>query len=131
WDTTFGGGDGIADSGLTGHGEAIALAADGSILVAGSPDSGANITGRIAVVRYHPDGTLDPSFGAGGDDGDGIVTAESGYSDTAGFILAVAPNGKILVGIDGASVTRFTANGQLDTTFDGGRVFPPSGHGQT
>src|SRR5262245_58152539 len=49
-------------------GEAVAVQADGKIVVVGSSSGGTD----IAVVRYDTDGSLDTSFGGG----DGIVTTD-------------------------------------------------------
>ncbi len=75
----------------------------------------------FTLVRYLPDGALDPSFGAGG-----IVTA-TGVTGRA-FAIAIQPDGKLVVaGDDTASqatrVARFEPDGKVDRQFgDGGVV---------
>lgn len=101
--------------------QAIAVQPDGKVIAAGS-------TGDFALARYNVDGTLDSSFGVGGQ-----TTAEiSRFGDSANGI-ALQPDGKIILvgysevraGTDGRdfAVARFKADGSLDTTFgDGGKV---------
>src|SRR5689334_529639 len=74
--TDFGGADAAA---------AVAVQADGKIVVAGS--SG----GDFALARYGTDGTPDPSFS-----GDGMVTTDLGGTD-AGQDVAIQADGKIVV----------------------------------
>jgi len=108
-------GDGMAatDVGTSGVPRALAVQPDGKIVAAGN-------AGGVAVVRYHPDGTLDASF-----DGDGIVitTAPGGARAEA---VALQPDGKIVVaGSAGSpflsvlSVWRYESDGSPDATFDG------------
>ncbi len=51
---------GVADSGISGSGHAIALQGDGDIVAAGYA------TGISCLIRYLPDGTLDTAFGTNG-----------------------------------------------------------------
>jgi uncharacterized delta-60 repeat protein len=103
----------------------VAIQPDGKIIVAG--DRRTPSGNEVALVRYHPNGSLDHTFS-----GDGKVTAEISYSPTflsAVFIsdLALQPDGKILVlgyEIDTEIVSyyfllRYNANGSLDNTFSG------------
>ncbi|HQW04870.1 MAG TPA: hypothetical protein PLV08_06745 [Flavobacteriales bacterium] len=94
---------------------AIALQADGKILVAGSA---ALASKDFAVARYLPDGTLDATFS-----GDGIATIGLSEEDVANTVL-VQPDGKILLGgyyTTGGGhlfgVARFNSNGTPDTGF--------------
>lgn len=96
---------------------AIAVQGDGKIVAAGFTRTAQNKD--LALVRYLPDGSLDPTFGAagkavlpiGGDDeaaaialqGDGKIVV-AGYTSVAGRDLLVA---------------RFTAAGVPDATFNG------------
>src|SRR5262249_46637552 len=63
FDSTFGG-TGIVTTDFFGNsdfGAAVAVQPDGKIVVAGSVQSGADVTtSDFAVARYLPDGTLDP-----------------------------------------------------------------------
>jgi uncharacterized delta-60 repeat protein len=116
-DATFGSGgrvttDPAVDPLLAGFGSfvGVAIQADGKIVVA---------SGR-AVLRYNPDGTLDPTFGTAG-----IVTNVAGF---AGANPLIQRDGKILV--VGEGLTRFNSDGSLDSTFgQGGKVQVSGGGG--
>jgi uncharacterized delta-60 repeat protein len=111
---------------------AVAFAADGSLLVTGST-SGVSYT-RLVLVRFSPNGEVDPAFGAVG-----VTMAGSDFYGR-GRTIALQPDGKILVGgktgrypaRDGFPkirnghqadfvVARFRIDGTLDSGFgDGG-----------
>jgi uncharacterized delta-60 repeat protein len=96
---------------------AIAIQPDGKILAAGRSDATGNNL-NFAVVRYMPNGQLDPSFGTGG-----MVVTSFADSDAEGRAIAVQPDGKIVVaGLSAAAfaLARYTAGGALDTTFGTG-----------
>lgn len=105
--------------------EAMAVAPDGKILVAGSAGG---FPSDFGLVRYLPNGRLDESFGDGG-----RVITDFGYDDKA-QALAIQPDGKIVVAghgsLQGKSVedidfalARYNADGTLDTSFGtGGKV---------
>jgi uncharacterized delta-60 repeat protein len=115
---------------------AMAALPGGKILAAGTsgPD--------IVLLRYLADGRLDPSFGRGGEDGDGVVETDFGRDEVAND-MAVLPDGRILIaggsgrgagGQEQAVVVRYLSDGQLDGTFAGGgrlafdpRVYLPFG----
>lgn len=106
---------------------ALALQPDGKIIVSGQAFNG--VKNDFALARYLPNGTLDPTFGAGGK-----VTTGFGTSDEVSYGLAVQPDGKIVVGgyAAGGSIdfalARYLPNGNLDPTFDGdGRVITQIG----
>lgn len=66
-DTTFGGGDGVADTDLAGRVNAISFTDDGSVVVVGSTPLVASLgSGELALVRYIADGRLDTRFAAAG-----------------------------------------------------------------
>ena len=104
---------------------AIALQPDGKIIAAGT-NSGNEVTPQSWVVaRFNPDGSLDPSFGNGGD-----VTTAFGLTSSVGAVT-LEPNGKVVV--LGSScgdrdpcelaLARYNADGNLDPSFgSGGRV---------
>ena len=69
--------------------QAIGLAQDGRVLVAGIHTGAAGTTGHIAVARLNSNGSLDTTFGAGG----AVTTAVAGQ----GSVTLVQPDGKILV----------------------------------
>lgn len=110
---------------------AVAIQGDGKIVAAGTSSNGANF--EFALARYHPDGTLDASFGAGG-----TATTPVGVSDAHATGVVVQGDGKIVVGgyagytYAGAdpdfALVRYDADGILDTAFGaGGKVTTPVG----
>jgi uncharacterized delta-60 repeat protein len=120
-DTTFGpGGQVTTLIGSVGAvARRIALQEDGKILVGGSAavDGTRN---NFAVARYHADGTLDSSFGAGGKVMSGIGRDHNGVANA----LRIQKDGKIILGgytIDGSNndfaLERYDPNGVLDPTF--------------
>lgn len=103
--------------------QSVAIQQDGKIVAAGSFD------GDFAVVRYNPDGSLDPTF-----DSDGKVTTPIGTSTDDAYSVAIQTDGKIVVAGSsfGANndfaVVRYNTNGSLDTSFNGtGKVTTPFG----
>src|SRR5213076_1055916 len=86
-DPSFGtGGIVSTDLGAAGQGNAAAVQPDGRIVVVGQSTSGAITT--TVLVRYNPDGTLDPSFGSGG-----IVSIDLGANAVA-TAVALQGDGK-------------------------------------
>ncbi len=106
----------------------LAVDSQNRILLLGTTPS-SNTGDNFVVTRYKADGTKDSAFGAGGTDGDGVVTIDFlGANDFAKAIL-VQPDGKIVVAgsaknnTDAFAIARLNANGTLDTTFgQGGKV---------
>jgi uncharacterized delta-60 repeat protein len=128
-DTTFGG-DGKVTTffGFGGHGNGVALQANGKLVVAGSSSELA----RFALARYRADGTLDTTFG-----GNGKVTTRMGHGETAATGVAIQVNGSVVVagytdtphefgdtfGPGKFALARYRVDGTLDTGFGGdGRV---------
>jgi uncharacterized delta-60 repeat protein len=116
-DTTFSS-DGIVITDISGFSESahtIALLPDGKILVAGGTNNGVDVD--LALVRYLPDGSLDPTFGI-----DGIVTSDHGGFEI-GQDMLLQPDGKIVIagytlGADWFyMLVRYTPDGSLDPTF--------------
>jgi len=111
------------------YGTAIERLADGKLLISAMLDRGGNPGSdtNFAVLRYLDNGALDTSFGSGG-------IAETSFStgEDRPFAMAIhADGGIVLAGwaplMPGSSfaIARFTADGQLDTSFgNGGRVRP-------
>ena len=98
---------------------AVAVQPDGKIVAVGEVDGGGQV--NVGLARYLADGTLDASFGTGGQ----VVTPFSAQDDYA-TAVSILPDGKILVSgtvtVSGASgtdfaVARYLSNGTLDTTF--------------
>jgi uncharacterized delta-60 repeat protein len=130
-DTTFGAGGTVrtdfvpAFGGSSDVAYALALQPDGKIVVAGV--SNGNGSNDFALARYHHDGALDTTFGAGG-----TVTTDFGGNDIA-YAVALQPDGKIVLAGHSASsgfpppaifaLARYTATGALDPSFgSGGKV---------
>ncbi len=124
-DTTFSG-DGKVITNISGNGaaRAVAIQADGKIVVAGEA------AGDFAVMRYHrANGSLDSSFG-----GDGIVTTDFGTSSDVARAIAIQADGRIVVagfsGNNTVAIARYNANGTLDTTFNGNPTSGSLGNGR-
>jgi uncharacterized delta-60 repeat protein len=121
-DTSFGSGGTVtlANTGVN----ALALQADGKLLLAGSTPSGGEL------VRLNTNGSLDTTFNSAGPR-PGTVTAGSGTG-----CLAISPgSGQIVVSGGavsgpGIGVARFNADGTPDTTFgQSGQVFTSFANG--
>src|SRR6266568_2136528 len=105
---------------------AVAVQPDGKILAAGYVFSSAS-NYDFALVRYLPDGSLDPSFGTNGK----VATDFHGSTDVARAV-ALQPDGRIVVAgyalrLDGPAfdfaLARYNADGSLDASFGvGGKV---------
>ena len=127
-DPTFGG-DGTVMTNLTPSYDVVngmALQPNGKIVVVGSVSAGSD-NGKIGVLRYRSDGTLDPAFG-----GDGIVLTDPTPTFDDGFAIGVEADGQIVVAGEAGSfspIARFVVlayepDGSLDATFGGdGMVF--------
>ena len=83
-----------------------------------SPPGGGGPASSFCVVRLRAaNGTLDPTFGAGGK-----RVIDFGTDDESVYGAALQPDGKIVLAGDSrlqVAVVRLKANGALDTTFDG------------
>lgn len=73
--------------------KAVAVQSDGKIIAAGASGLGQGPYGDFQLVRYETDGSLDPTFGAGG-----VVTTDSGGANDNVSAMIVQPDGKILIG---------------------------------
>jgi uncharacterized delta-60 repeat protein len=145
-DAGFGGGDGMVQTRLivprpsSETARDIAVQADGKLVVVGptnvsaiDPQGG---DGEFGIARYRPDGTLDPSFGAGGIDGDGRITTNfsddgtDNESEDEPSSVAIQSDGKVVVAgtSDGDfALARYLSSGALDPTFAPGG---PDGDGR-
>lgn len=107
--------------------QAVVLQPDGKIVAAGTlallDQTRKNFRGDavtlsdIALVRYLPDGRLDPTFGKAG-----TVITNVGPFDSASAI-ALQPNGNIVVGCGESgkiALAGYLPNGRLDPSFGGG-----------
>jgi len=91
------------------HAQAIALQANGKIIVGGYTDSGQDTD--FALVRYNSDGSLDQEFGLGG-----IVVLPIGSGDDTAHAVAVQTDGSILIaGAAGGTSGRVAAIARVDT----------------
>lgn len=113
--------DGIAVTAVNAGGEtgeAVAIQADGKIVVAGGSTAGATVD--FAAVRYNTDGSLDNSF-----DTNGRVSTPVGAGYDYPWAMAIQADGKIVLagvadngGQDDIGIVRFNTDGSLDLTFD-------------
>jgi uncharacterized delta-60 repeat protein len=101
--------------------EAVLVEPDGRIVAAGTGERGG--ASDIALVRYTADGSLDPTFGAGG-----IVTTDLAIFDSANA-LALRPDGRLLAAGGAASapfadfaLVSYASDGSLDTSFGSGGI---------
>lgn len=122
-DTTFGGAGIVTTSFSTGSDRAyaVALQADGKIVVAGYATGG---SGNVfAIARYNQsDGSLDATFGSGGKTTVSFATHPP-TSDTEARSVAIQADGKIVVGgfvNSTGAIARLNTNGSLDTSFASG-----------
>jgi uncharacterized delta-60 repeat protein len=122
-DPDFGGGGGmtwVAVGPGDSYGGAVAVQADGKIVVAGAGSSdGTDLD--FAVLRLLPDGWIDASFGDGGS-----VTTSFSAGDDKAWSLGIQPDGKIVVagtrrddGNGDFALARYLADGSLDLSFGG------------
>ncbi|PKK88115.1 MAG: hypothetical protein CVV64_20220, partial [Candidatus Wallbacteria bacterium HGW-Wallbacteria-1] len=94
----------------------VCLQGDDKILVAGTSYDGTR--NSLALVRYNPDGSLDPGF-----DTDGIVLLQIG-TDSSGYSVTTQPDNRILVAGDASDaeqsviLARYNIDGSPDTSFD-------------
>ncbi|MET0752910.1 MAG: hypothetical protein ABWZ66_06035 [Pyrinomonadaceae bacterium] len=121
-DTTFDS-DGRVDTnfGTASYGQAVAIQADGKIVVAGL--TGGSGIDDFALARYNADGSPDTSF-----DTDGILLTDFGAKSIDGAnALVIQPDGGIVAAGYGVAtdrtdgdfaLARYTTTGALDTTFD-------------
>jgi len=114
--------------GLTDDGRSLALQGDGKIVVSGWASQSINgtVVKRKVVLRYNVGGSLDTSFGVGGNvfsDAFAVMTSSSWPNPT----VALQPvNGQVKILLSGGSsdlsnanfmLERYNADGSLDTTF--------------
>lgn len=117
-DPSFGtGGSVITSFALDAQVNDLKIQKDGKIILVGF--TGAPNSLDFALVRYNSDGSLDASFGSGG-----IVTTDLGGNDQI-FEVILQPDGKLIVGgtsnvsgINQFVLTRYTAHGLVDLTFN-------------
>jgi uncharacterized delta-60 repeat protein len=123
------GGDGTVITNVTPSSDVVygmALQPNGRIVVVGGVSAGSS-NGKIGVLRYRSDGSLDPTFG-----GDGIVLTDPTPTFDDASAVGVEPDGQIVVaGVAGSFSPKarfvmlaYEPDGSLDPTFGGdGMVF--------
>ncbi|MES1263410.1 MAG: hypothetical protein ABUL69_03565, partial [Peristeroidobacter soli] len=113
----------IGDGNANDQTHGIAVQPDGKILVVGETSGATQGNVRWFLQRFNTDGTLDPTFGAGGK----VFSDFGNFADVARTVI-VAPGGKIIVagqstttivGISGAdfAVARYLSDGTKDDQF--------------
>ena len=124
-DTGFGV-SGLVTTDLTGdqdQAQALVIQPDGKIVLAGSVKRAIPYYRDFGLVRYLPDGTIDPSFGINGR----VITDFNGGRDFA-YAITLQSDGMIVVagtaqeGADGDyefALARYTPTGSPDTSFSG------------
>src|SRR5688572_22574215 len=92
WDSSFGAG-GIVLTSLETYSSvySIAIEQGGKLIAAGT--TGDNSNAKMAMVKYHTDGTLDSSFGIGGK----VTTDFDTSCNDIATSRALLPGGKILL----------------------------------
>jgi len=125
-DTTFSGDGLIVGSVVSGAGRAVAIQADGKIVVGQEDDS------DFLLFRYNSNGTLDPTFGSSGQ-----VTTGIGPSSDVVYALAIQSDGRIvaagysLQATEDFALVRYNTDGSLDTSFGtDGKVTTPLAGGE-
>lgn len=125
-DSTFGSGGTVVTDFANGSLDevfGVALQADGKIVAAGRSNA------NLALARYMPGGSLDPTFGTGG-----LVVTDLGSTEVI-RAMVIQPDGKIVVaGATGAdfALARYDSSGALDPGFGtGGIVTTDIGGGST
>ncbi|HET6226968.1 MAG TPA: T9SS type A sorting domain-containing protein [Bacteroidia bacterium] len=95
----------------------IALQSDGKVIVVGEFTS-FNTVAKNYIVRLNKDGSIDPTFNAGGVGANGYYIAK----------VVIQPDGKIIIvgsitsynGVTVNKIARLNSDGTLDTTFNSG-----------
>jgi uncharacterized delta-60 repeat protein len=111
----------LANPSVQDEATAVLMLGDGRILVAGAADRSFPYSQtEFALVRYLPDGRLDPTFGSAG------IVVTPGTREEVPYALALAPDGKIVVAGFADKLfglARYLRAGALDSTFGvGGTV---------
>lgn len=97
--------------------ESIAIQPDNKIIAVGS--SHLNHNDGFLLARYHPDGSLDSSFGI-----NGIVRTQISGVEEGARSVKIQSDGKIIIGgysrmndLQNFALARYQSNGMIDTTF--------------
>ena len=115
-DRSFGA-DGVVTTliGSSSSASALVMQADGDLVAGGRTSNGP--IDSFTVVRYGPNGALDPSFGSGG-----VTTTTVGSGKGGVSALAIQADGKVVAAgadrmVDGFWLVRYAADGSLDPGF--------------
>ena len=128
-DPTFGTGGTVRYNIQNGGGNAVAVQADGKVIVGGTKGSSAGLD-QFVLVRFNVNGTLDIGFGTNGEVRTQIFATNPLHASVKDLIIQ--PDGKIIaVGnssrgsfipptsyANEVAVVRYNPNGSLDTSFD-------------
>jgi uncharacterized delta-60 repeat protein len=112
-------------------GRSVAVLADGRILAAGGAfNRNPPYHAEVALARYAPDGSLDPTFGTGG-----LVTTSFGQLSASAYAMTSQRNGRIVLAGNAVppdagefqfALARYDSDGTLDESFGAdGRVTTP------
>jgi uncharacterized delta-60 repeat protein len=111
----------------------IAIQSDGKIVVAGTANDPTSFENEFALARYKTNGSLDSSFGTGGE----VLTNFGPTTPASLKSVAIQSDGKIVVAgsitdqttfTDDFALARYNTNGKLDTSFGtGGKVITSFG----
>lgn len=103
---------------------AMAIQADGKIVVVGQAVGPQGLSADVAIARYTAAGALDPSFG-----GDGTVIVDIDAIDDARAVvvpfdgrIVIAGSTRPLTSSDDLAVLRLNRDGSLDPTFGAGGI---------
>jgi uncharacterized delta-60 repeat protein len=105
---------------------AMALAADGRIVVAGNAESADGTVSEFAVARFLANGKLDRGFGQGGKVTTNFVGVHPGGVSNIATAVLPMPDGRLVVAggasqcadcVHRTAIARYLAEGALDTTF--------------
>jgi uncharacterized delta-60 repeat protein len=138
-DATFGnGGKVITVASVRESAAGLLLLPDGKIMISGSIYLPSSHDTSFVLLRFNPNGSVDPTFGNGG-----MVTTNIGIDDDQAYALARQSDGKIVAagrkGIffyptdqrkGNVGLARYNPDGSLDATFgNGGTVVNDFGQG--
>jgi uncharacterized delta-60 repeat protein len=125
-DLTFGVGGKVTTDflGGTDSGNAVAIQADGKIVVAGQAKNFPSIIAGFALERLNTDGTLDSTFGNGGRVVTLFMLPDPFGANATAEAVVIQPDGKILAAGQGTVggglkflLARYNVDGSLDGTF--------------
>ncbi len=96
--------------------QAVAIQPDGKILAVGWSGDGPLAPDDFSLARYNPNGSLDPTFGAKGQQ---VTDFGPNGSNDVGYALAIQPDGRIVMaGYSGDfGLARYDTDGNLDRKF--------------